>query len=37
MKELRVTFEDDDYEQLKDQKADRPWREAILEEFGVKK
>lgn len=35
MKELRETFEDDEFQLLKQVKGDRPWRKAILEEFGV--
>ena len=34
MKELRETFEDDEFRFLKQVKSDRPWRRAILEEFG---
>ena len=35
MKHLNNTFTEDEYEELKDVKGDRTWREAILEEFGV--
>jgi len=35
-KNLRVTVSAGQYEKLKEVKADRTWREAILEEFGVR-
>lgn len=35
MRQLNETFPDDEYDQLKDVKGARTWREAILEEFGV--
>jgi len=36
MKRLYETFEDDDFEKLKEVKGDRNWHDAVLEEFGVK-
>jgi hypothetical protein len=33
MKHINVSFTDDELEQLKETKADRTWREAILDEF----
>jgi len=35
MRSLSERFTDDEFEQLKDEKGDRSWRDAILEEFGV--
>jgi len=35
MKQLNVTFEDAEFEQLKEQKGDRNWREAIKAEFDL--
>lgn len=35
MKALTEHFTDKEFTQLKDQKGDRSWRTAILEEFGV--
>lgn len=35
MKELRVTFTDDEHERLTNKKDGRTWHNAILEEFGV--
>lgn len=35
MKQLRETFEDDEFSKLKDIKGDRSWHDAILDEFGV--
>lgn len=36
MKDVRVTFTDDEHEQLSDEKGeDRSWHDAMLEEFGV--
>jgi len=37
MKDIRVTFTDDEHEGLAAVKQERTWREAILEEFGVDK
>lgn len=34
MRELRETFEDDEFDFLKRVKGDRPWHDAILDEFG---
>lgn len=36
MKQLNETFDDGDFEALKEVKGNRTWREAILEEFGVR-
>ena len=36
MKQLNETFDDDDFQALTEVKGDRTWREAILEEFGVR-
>jgi len=33
MKAINVTFTDEELDRLKDTKADRTWREAILDEF----
>lgn len=35
MKVLHVTVTDSEHTRLEDEKEDRTWREAILEEFGV--
>ena len=35
MKNINVTFTDDEIEAMRDVKGDRTWREAILQEFGV--
>lgn len=35
MKQLNETFTDAEFEQLKDAKGGRTWRDAILAEFGV--
>lgn len=35
VKELRITFNDDDFRALKEAKGSRTWRDAIREEFGV--
>jgi len=35
MRQLNVTFEDGEFEQLKDRKGERNWREAIIEEFDL--
>ena len=35
MRQLNVTFEDDEHRLLTDRKDGRSWREAILEEFDV--
>ena len=35
MKNINVTFTDDEIEAMRDVKGDRTWREAILDEFGV--
>jgi hypothetical protein len=35
MKNINVVFEDEEVEQLREVKADRTWREAILDEFGI--
>jgi len=35
MKQLNVTFEDGEFEQLKNKKNGRNWREAIIEEFDL--
>jgi len=35
MRTLNQAFPDDEYQQLKEEKGDRTWREAILDEFGV--
>ena len=35
MKHLNIPVDDETYEQLKEVKGDRPWLEAILEEFGI--
>ncbi len=35
MKRINEAFTDDEFQQLKDEKAGRTWRAAILEEFGV--
>ncbi|WP_256403278.1 hypothetical protein [Haloterrigena gelatinilytica] len=34
MKDLRETFEDEEFKFLKQVKGDRSWHDAILEEFG---
>ena len=36
MKTIYETFEDAEHEALTEVKGDRTWREAILEEFGVR-
>ena len=36
MRQLNETFEDDDFRELERVKGSRMWREAILQEFGVK-
>ena len=36
MKNINVTFTDEEIEAMQDVKGDRTWREAILDEFGVK-
>lgn len=36
VKWLNEAFNEENYEELQDVKGDRSWREAILEEFGVK-
>ena len=36
MKTINETFTDDEIEAMRDVKGDRTWREAILQEFGVK-
>lgn len=36
MRGISESFTDGEFEQLKDVKGDRSWREAILEEFGVR-
>ena len=36
MKTINETFTDDEIESMRDVKGDRTWREAILQEFGVK-
>jgi len=35
MRQLNVTFEDGEFEQLKDRKGERNWREAIMQEFDL--
>jgi hypothetical protein len=35
MKTINETFTTDEMQALQEQKGDRTWREAILEEFGV--
>lgn len=35
MKEVRFTVTDDEHRRLDEAKADRTWREAVFEEFGV--
>lgn len=35
MKNVYETFEDDEFEKLKQVKGDRTWHDALLEEFGV--
>jgi len=35
MKQLNVTFDDGEFEQLKNEKGPRTWREAIKEEFDL--
>ena len=36
MRTINETFTDDEIEAMRDVKGDRTWREAILQEFGVK-
>ena len=36
MKNINETFTDDEIDALREVKGDRTWREAILDEFGVK-
>ena len=36
MKNINETFTDDEIEAMREVKGDRTWREAILDEFGVK-
>lgn len=35
MKNINVTFTDEEIEDMREVKGDRTWREAIREEFGV--
>jgi len=35
MKNINVTFTDDEIEAMREVKGERTWREAILDEFGV--
>lgn len=34
VRDIRVTVEDDEFRFLKQVKGDRPWRDALLDEFG---
>jgi len=36
VKSINPTFTDEEHRELADQKGDRTWREAILEEFGCR-
>lgn len=35
MRQLNTTFTDEEYESLQDEKGERTWHDAVLEEFGV--
>jgi len=36
MKMITVYFEDEDFKRLKEEKGEKPWRDFILENAGVK-
>lgn len=35
VKHLNATFTEDEFERLSEEKGDRTWEEAILQEFGI--